>query len=88
MPRFKDLLLYLTKPGLEDIWVMLDIKPDNDAEAIMRLIAADIAEVKPTKPWNERIVLGIWAVRMIQFPLSLFWFLYNEQALLVRNTHR
>jgi phosphatidylglycerol phospholipase C len=80
MPRFKDLLLYLTKPGLEDIWVMLDIKPDNDAEAIMRLIAATIAEVKPTKPWNERIVLGVWAVRMIHLPLclSLYMFFNKE----------
>jgi phosphatidylglycerol phospholipase C len=26
MPRLKDLLKYLSKPGLEDIWVLLDIK--------------------------------------------------------------
>jgi hypothetical protein len=26
MPRLKDLLEYLATPGLEDIWVLLDIK--------------------------------------------------------------
>jgi len=26
MPRLKDLLEYLTTPGLEDIWILLDIK--------------------------------------------------------------
>lgn len=26
MPRLVDLLEYLTKPGLEDIWILLDIK--------------------------------------------------------------
>jgi hypothetical protein len=26
MPRLADLLEYLAQPGLEDIWVMLDIK--------------------------------------------------------------
>jgi phosphatidylglycerol phospholipase C len=26
MPRLKDLLKYLSEPGLEDIWVLLDIK--------------------------------------------------------------
>lgn len=26
MPRLKDLFEYLTTPGLEDIWVLLDIK--------------------------------------------------------------
>ena len=70
MPRLKDLLRFLTKPGLEDIWVMLDIKPDNDAEDIMRLIASTIAEVKPSKPWNERIVLGCWAVRSLDIPVE------------------
>jgi len=26
MPRLSDLLEYLAQPGLEDIWVLLDIK--------------------------------------------------------------
>ena len=63
MPRLKDLLEFLTTPGLEEIWVLLDIKLDNNSDDIMRLIAETLAEVKPTKPWEERILLGCWAVR-------------------------
>lgn len=62
MSRLKDLLDFLTTPGLEEIWVLLDIKRDNDSDAMMKLIAETLAEVKPTKPWEERIVLGCWAV--------------------------
>jgi hypothetical protein len=82
MPRLKDLLEYLAQPGLEDIWLLLDIKVpwpalteplkknrvdewqklDNKADDVMRLIASTIAEVKPSRPWKERVVLGCWAV--------------------------
>lgn len=64
MPRLKDLLEFLTTPGLEEIWVLLDIKLDNNSDDIMRLIAETLAEVKPTKPWEERVVLGCWAVSL------------------------
>jgi hypothetical protein len=30
MPRLKDLLEYLNEPGLEDIWILLDIKVSRD----------------------------------------------------------
>jgi hypothetical protein len=62
MPRLKDLLIYLAEPGLEDIWLLLDIKLDNDADDIMRLIAATLAEVETSSPWNKRVLLGCWAV--------------------------
>jgi len=85
MPRLKDLLEYLTTPGLEDIWVLLDIKVpwpsltepleknsidkwtklDNDADDVMRLIATTLSEVKPTKPWEQRILLGCWAAKYL-----------------------
>ena len=64
MPRLKDLLEFLTKPGLEDIWVLLDIKLDNDVDDVMRLIAETLAEVKHSKPWHQRVLLGCWAVRV------------------------
>jgi hypothetical protein len=84
MPRFKDLLEYLTTPGLEDVWVLLDIKVswpslwepmkkdrinewtklDNKADDMMRLVASTLAEVKPSRPWKERILLGCWAVSL------------------------
>jgi hypothetical protein len=82
MPRLKDLLEYLATPGLEDIWLLLDIKVpwpglseplrknrvdewkklDNNADDIMRLIASTVAEVEPSKPWSQRVILGCWAV--------------------------
>ncbi|TLD28022.1 PLC-like phosphodiesterase [Venturia nashicola] len=68
MPRLKELLEYLATPGLEDIWLLLDIKLDNDAADVIRLIASDIASVSlapGTKPWNQRIVLGFWATKYL-----------------------
>ncbi len=92
MPRLKDLLEYLATPGLEDIWVLLDIKVpwpsfteplkknridewsklDNDADDVMRLIAATLAEVQPSRPWNQRVLLGCWAVRVLHLPIHRF----------------
>lgn len=71
MPRLKDLLEYMAKPGMEEIWLLLDIKLDNDAEAIMRLIGTTIASVPPPaqKAWSERILLGIWAAKYL--PLAM-----------------
>jgi tubulin gamma len=67
MPRLIDLLEYLAEPGLEDIWVMLDIKLDNDAEDVMRLIGNTIRSVRPspTRPWSSRVVLGCWAAKYL-----------------------
>jgi hypothetical protein len=85
MPRLRDLLGYLATPGLEDIWLLLDIKVpwpaimeplhkdrvnkwqklDNNAEEVMQLIAQTISEVKPSRAWEERVLLGCWAVRTL-----------------------
>lgn len=79
MPRLLDLLNYVASPGLEHIWILLDLKVvlhwhlkclvtnkleqmDNNADDLMRLISETIAEATPSTPWNERIVLGCWAV--------------------------
>ncbi|KAF2452938.1 Tubulin/FtsZ, GTPase domain-containing protein [Lineolata rhizophorae] len=63
MPRLLDLLKYLARPENKHLWVLLDIKIDNDPDDVMRLIAATIAQVPPAKgrPWAERILLGCWA---------------------------
>jgi len=63
MPRLKDLLEYLAAPGREDVWLLLDIKLDNDPEEVMRLIAQTVNAVKPSRAWEERVLLGCWAVR-------------------------
>ncbi|KAF2758358.1 PLC-like phosphodiesterase [Pseudovirgaria hyperparasitica] len=63
MPRLKDLLEYLTQPGCEHIWVLLDVKVDNDAEEVMKRIAETVHSVPAVdkRPWHERIVVGIWS---------------------------
>ncbi|ORY13129.1 PLC-like phosphodiesterase [Clohesyomyces aquaticus] len=66
MPRLLDLLEYLASPGMEEIWVLLDIKLDNDPEDVMRLIGSTIRSVQPSaKPWSSRIVLGCWAAKYL-----------------------
>lgn len=80
MPRLADLLEYLAEPDLSEIWVLLDIKIDNNPDDVMRLIASTIqAAPQPSaRPWNQRIVLGIWAAKYLplchkylpDFPIS------------------
>jgi len=67
MPRLTDLLEYLAHPGLENVWLLLDIKIDNDADTVMRLIADAIEKTPPhpQKSWDHRIVLGCWAAKYI-----------------------
>ncbi|KAF2102675.1 tubulin-domain-containing protein [Rhizodiscina lignyota] len=80
MPRLVDLLEYLAQPGKEHLWVLLDIKLDNNADDIMRLIGEAIRSVPPaeTRAWKDRVVLGIWATKFLplcdeylpEFPVS------------------
>jgi phosphatidylglycerol phospholipase C len=77
MPRLQDMLEYLMEPGLEDTWLLLDIKLSNDADQIMRLLGSTIESIntsslpsgRKAKPWTERIVLGIWAAKYL--PLAI-----------------
>ncbi|MCJ1350817.1 MAG: hypothetical protein MMC33_000798 [Icmadophila ericetorum] len=97
LPRLVELLTYLASPGLEDKWLLLDIKLDSDADTVMRLIADAIFSVppNPSKPWNQRIVLGIWAAKYLplcshylpDFPISHIGFstIYARQFLRVPN---
>jgi len=65
LPTLMDLLEYLTTPGLEKVWVLLDIKIDDDADEIIKLIASTISEVKPSSPWKGRVVLGVWTMEYV-----------------------
>ncbi|KAK5950342.1 hypothetical protein OHC33_008561 [Knufia fluminis] len=66
MPRLRDLLEYISQPSLQDVWILLDIKLDNDSENVMRLIADTLASVDPGRnPWQNRVVLGIWAAKYL-----------------------
>lgn len=50
------------RPGA---FVLIRPQLDNNANDVMRLIAEIIDQVRPhpSRPWNQRVVLGIWAVR-------------------------
>ncbi|KAJ4993218.1 Tubulin gamma chain [Stagonosporopsis vannaccii] len=67
MPRLSDLLEFLAQPGLENVWVLLDIKLDNNADDVMRLISETIQSVPASsaRPWQSRIVLGCWAAKYL-----------------------
>ncbi|KAL8942903.1 MAG: hypothetical protein Q9216_001378 [Gyalolechia sp. 2 TL-2023] len=70
MPSLRELLQYLASSEKEDTWLLLDVKLDNDADSIMRLISETVEGVPPhpNRPWNKRIVLGLWAAKF--FPLA------------------
>lgn len=66
LPRLFDLFAWLAEDRKRDkAWVLLDIKVDNDADTVMRLIRNTIRSFERRsivpRPWKERIVLGIWA---------------------------
>ncbi|KAI4749115.1 PLC-like phosphodiesterase [Aureobasidium sp. EXF-12298] len=67
MPRLTDLLAFLATEKRKDVWVLLDIKLDNNPEDIIRLIASTIAASPclPSSPWSSRIVLGCWAAKYV-----------------------
>ncbi|KAK2789710.1 hypothetical protein FQN53_001467 [Emmonsiellopsis sp. PD_33] len=66
MPRLLDLLRYLSSPKRAHVWLLLDIKLDNDSGMIMRAIASTLQSVPSNhRPWNNRIILGCWAAEYL-----------------------
>lgn len=47
LPRLLDLLRYLNTPGLEDIWLLLDIKVGQQSEFVERELIASVARQQP-----------------------------------------
>lgn len=96
MPRLRDLLEYIAQPDLQEKWILLDIKLDNDADNVMRLIARTLSEVDPgSNIWKKRVVLGIWAAKYLplcvhylpEYPVAYIGFstFYARQFLKVPN---
>lgn len=69
MLRLSDLLEFLLETSLRESWLLLDVKTTCDAEDVMRLIASTITSARPLpgKPWNKRILLGLWTTRQHAF---------------------
>ena len=79
MARLTDLLEWLAagEPALlASVWVLLDIKTDDDPEVLLPAVARAIASVplpEGGKGWRERVVVGCWNVRP---PFYLFFSLF------------
>lgn len=58
MARLEDLLEFLAQPSHANVWVLIDIKRDDDPEELV----ARLAETVLSAPgdWSQRIVLGCW----------------------------
>ncbi|OAQ80925.1 transcriptional activator protein acu-15 [Purpureocillium lilacinum] len=49
------------------LWILLDIKIDDDPRQLMRAIAAAISQVPPSAiPWENRLLLGCWNAALIE----------------------
>ncbi|KAI1139827.1 PLC-like phosphodiesterase [Hypoxylon sp. FL0543] len=71
MPRLVDLLEYLGQLEQEHIWILLDIKMDDDAATLLTKLAETLASVPTTRPWNERIILGCWEANYVALSLKI-----------------
>ncbi|KAK4225325.1 glycerophosphoryl diester phosphodiesterase [Podospora fimiseda] len=65
LARLSDLLTYIAQPdhqAVHPIWILLDIKTDDDPLDLLPALLRTIESVPPLpdRPWNERIVLGGW----------------------------
>ncbi|KAI1177205.1 PLC-like phosphodiesterase [Nemania sp. FL0916] len=70
MPRLVDLLAYLDEPGLQDIWLMLDIKTHDAAEDMMPKIAEALASVPSKRPWSTRVTPCCWNATYIKLSMK------------------
>jgi phosphatidylglycerol phospholipase C len=75
MPTLKEVVEFLYESAAQKIWLLLDIKLDDDAADMMRLTAEAIQSVHPgTEYWKERIVLGCWRLKYVSvcyFPKAI-----------------
>ncbi|RYP90708.1 hypothetical protein DL770_003173 [Monosporascus sp. CRB-9-2] len=62
MARLVDLLEYMNESGLEQIWVMFDIKRDGDPGEMLQRIAAalDSVPARGGRPWRDRVLVCCW----------------------------
>ncbi|CAF3568722.1 unnamed protein product [Fusarium graminearum] len=66
MPRLKDFLEWLTEPESEKIWVVLDIKLNDNPAELIAAIARAFDSVQGPVSWDQRIVLGCWNASFLQ----------------------
>ncbi|KAI9369823.1 PLC-like phosphodiesterase [Aspergillus egyptiacus] len=66
LARLVDLMQYISEPGKEHVWLLLDIKRNDDANLLCASLATTIASVPAaSRPWNERIILAAWRAEWV-----------------------
>ncbi|KAL1842662.1 hypothetical protein VTJ49DRAFT_4573 [Mycothermus thermophilus] len=74
MPRLADLLRWLAQPELDHIWILLDVKTDDDPEEMLTAVAATLDRVPPPPgcgPWFARVAIGCWNDQYMTLTRSL-----------------
>ncbi|KAH8202839.1 hypothetical protein TruAng_003002 [Truncatella angustata] len=71
LPRFVDLLEYMAQPDQEHMWILLDVKKDDDPTELLSLITSTIAAVPAKRRWAERIIVGCWDANYVKLALDL-----------------
>ncbi|KAI1662566.1 PLC-like phosphodiesterase [Daldinia decipiens] len=66
MPQLVELLEYLNQPELQHIWIMLDIKRDDDPATIIRRTAETLDSVPGIRPWHERVLPCCWTAEHVK----------------------
>ncbi|KAF3058674.1 Phosphatidylglycerol phospholipase C [Daldinia childiae] len=62
----RQLLEYLNQPELQHIWIMLDIKRDDDPAMIIRRTAETLDSVPGIRPWHERVLPCCWTAEYVK----------------------
>lgn len=66
MATLREVLELMCQPALKDMWLLLDIKIDNDAEDIVRLTGETLQAVGGGVDfWGGRVVLGCWTLKFV-----------------------
>ncbi|WEW57336.1 glycerophosphoryl diester phosphodiesterase [Emydomyces testavorans] len=66
MPRLIDLLEYVAAAERANVWILLDIKIDNNPHDVITALTHAFDSVpSPHRPWNERVVLGCWTAKYL-----------------------
>ncbi|KAI1649067.1 PLC-like phosphodiesterase [Daldinia loculata] len=66
MPQLVELLEYLNQPELQHVWIMLDIKRDDDPATIIRRTAETLDSVPGIRPWHERVLPCCWTAEYVK----------------------
>lgn len=80
MPTLKELAALMCEPGAKKMWLLLDIKLDNDPDDVMRLVGEVFRDVGGSAQfWGGRIVLGCWGIKYLPVGLD---FMVRDRGLM------